>query len=230
VNLEVFDDPASLAEQAADRIAWALREAPGPRVSLGLAGGSTPAATYQLLRGLPARWERVEAWLADERWVPHDHPQSNGRMAAETLLDHVPASFHRPRWAPWLEPDEAAAHYEATLRSLHPREHPPDLVLLGIGPDGHTASLFPSTPALSAEQRWFVANQVPPAEGWRLTATIPFLGWAARTFFLVAGEEKAEVLARIQTGQDLPATAVAQASSQVTWLVDRAAASRLGGG
>ncbi|HKX74567.1 MAG TPA: 6-phosphogluconolactonase [Acidimicrobiia bacterium] len=227
MNIEVFANSEELAEAAAQKIAAVMRDAPGPRVSLGLAGGSTPAATYQQLRGLPARWERVDAWLADERWVPHDHQQSNGRMAAATLFDHVDATLHRPRWAPWLEPEESAAHYEATLRSLHPQDHQPDLVLLGIGGDGHTASLFPSTAALHVERRWYVANHVTHLDTWRLTATVPFLHQARLVYFLVAGADKAETLAAIAAGEDFPATIVAAGAKEVTWLVDEAAASKL---
>ncbi len=227
MNIEVFADPKALAQGAAQKISALLREAPGPRVSLGLAGGSTPAATYKLLRGLAAGWDRVDAWLADERWVPHDHQDSNGRMAAEALLDHVPATFHRPKWAPWLEPEESAAHYEAELRSLHPNDHPPDVVLLGIGPDGHTASLFPGTAALLAEKRWYVANHVPHLDAWRLSATMSLLHLATRILFLVAGPDKADMLAKIAAGEDYPATLVADGAKDVTWLVDQAAAIHL---
>ena len=227
MNVEVFADAEALAIGAAERIASVLGDAPGERVSLGLAGGSTPAATYRQLRDIPARWDRVDAWLADERWVPHNHFDSNGQMAAGLLLDHVDARFHRPRWAPWLEPAESAAHYEATLRSLHQPHVGPDLVLLGIGTDGHTASLFPGTRALAEERRWFVANDVPNLGTTRLTCTLPYLHRAHRVFFLVAGSEKADVMARIAAGEELPATLVSKIVPDATWLIDRPAASKL---
>ncbi|HSL26786.1 MAG TPA: 6-phosphogluconolactonase, partial [Acidimicrobiia bacterium] len=192
--------------------------------SVGLAGGSTPAATYRSMKGLPCHWDRVDVWLTDERWVPWDHEESNGRMAADALLSQVGGLFHRPRWAPWLEPDESAAHYEATLRSLHPSDHPPDLVLLGLGADGHTASLFPGTTALMVERRWYVANRVEAQRGWRLTATVPLLHRAREIFFLVTGEAKAACLAEVLAGKPSPATTVAEGPAAVTWLVDRAAA------
>jgi 6-phosphogluconolactonase len=223
----VFDDAAALADAAAERVASVLREGEGPRVSLGLSGGTTPVVTCRQLRGLPARWERVDAWLVDERWVPHDHQDSNGRMVTETLLAHVGATFHRPRWAPWLRPDESAAHYEATLRSLHPPQHRPDLVLLGIGVDGHTASLFPGTDALQAERRWYVANEVPALDTWRLTSTFPFLRLARHIWFLVSGEDKAPVMARIAAGEQLPAARVEAPEGEVVWMLDRAAAAEL---
>ena len=227
MNVEVFADPDALAIGAAQRIADVLDNAPGERVSLGLAGGSTPAATYRQLRDIPTRWDRVDVWLADERWVPHNHSDSNGLMAAGILLDHVNARFHRPRWAPWLEPAESAAHYEATLRSLHQPDVGPDLVLLGIGTDGHTASLFPGTKALAEERRWYMANEIPDLDTWRLTCTLTFLRRAQRVFFLVAGKEKAEMMSRIAAGDELPATLVMKVVPDTIWLVDRPAASRL---
>ena len=222
--IEVFPDPTALAAGAAELIAGKLHDAPGPRVSLGLAGGSSPAAAYRNLRGLRSHWDRVDAWLADERWVPLNDEDSNGRMAAEALFDHVNATFHRPRWAPWLEPDESAAHYEAVLRSIHPAGHPPDLVLLGLGDDGHTASLFPGTAALEVDRRWFVANFVEHLDKWRLTATFPFLNSSREIFFLVEGEKKAERVAEIMNGEPHPATVLAHGPSQVTWLLDEGAA------
>jgi 6-phosphogluconolactonase len=223
-GVEVFADPAALAKGAAELIATRLQDAPGPRVSLGLAGGTSPSATYRQMRGLRCNWDRVDAWLTDERWVPANHEESNGRMAAEALLDHVSVTFHRPRWAPWLEPPESAAHYEAILRSIHPANHPPDLVLLGLGEDGHTASLFPGTAALEVQRRWFVANFVDVLDAWRLTATFPLLFSAREIFFLVAGENKAERVAEIMNGVPYPATVVVEGNPRVTWLLDEAAA------
>lgn len=227
VAIEVFADAEALAEAAAERIAARLREAPGPRVSMGLAGGSSPASTYRHMRGLACRWERVDAWLSDERWVPLDHQESNGRMASEALLSHVGATFHRPRWAPWLEPDESAVYYEAVLRSLHPLDHPPDLILLGLGDDGHTASLFPNTNALSDDRRWYVSNFIPAFDAWRLTSTFELLHQARDLFFIVSGESKSGMLARVMGGEPLPASQAAMGPSPVTWLLDEAAASQL---
>ncbi|MGQ0848768.1 MAG: 6-phosphogluconolactonase [Actinomycetota bacterium] len=228
MSLEVFDDGPALAAGAAARIAGWLGDTDPGRVSLGLAGGSTPAAAYLRLRETPTEWGRIDIWLSDERWVPLDHPDSNGRMAAETLCDLVPARFHRPRFAPWLEPRDAAAHYEATLRSIHPDGHEPDLILLGMGDDGHTASLFPGSDALHVERRWFVDNWVEHLDTWRLTATFPLLHRARRLVFLVAGAAKATTLARVFAGEPLPATLAASGGGNVEWLVDRDAASLLG--
>lgn len=148
-------------------------------------------------------------------------------MASEALLSHVDATFHRPRWAPWLEPEESAAHYDAVLRSLHPTDHPPDLILLGLGDDGHTASLFPNTRALSVDHRWYVSNFVPALDASRLTSTFELLHRAKDLFFIASGENKATILARVMAGESLPATQVTEGPSPVTWLLDAAAASQL---
>lgn len=224
ITYETADD---LARSAAEYLAEQIVNAPGPRVSVGLAGGSTPAAVYRQLRHQDLDWKQVDLWLSDERWVPWDHSESNGNVAYANLVAGLEARFLRPRWAPWLEPDESAAHYEAELRSLHPPGHGPDLILLGMGDDGHCASLFPGTKALEAEGRWFVGNEVPQLGTWRLTATIPFLHLARRLVFLISGKSKAEVLARVAQGEDLPTTRVANGPAPTTFLLDRSAASLL---
>jgi 6-phosphogluconolactonase len=226
MQVVVYPDAGSLASGAATYIGELLGSAEGPRVSLGLAGGSAPHATYAELVGQQIAWDRVDAWLADERWVPKDHHESNGRMASTTLFRHVAATLHRPRWAPWLEPADSAAHYEALLRSLHPSDHRPDLILLGMGEDGHTASLFPGR-EFTTTRRWYVATESPAGKA-RLSSTLTLLHLARRILFLVIGEGKAEVLARVlEKGDDLPARRVMEGPAEVTWLVDEAAASGL---
>jgi 6-phosphogluconolactonase len=212
------------AEAAASRIAGLISQADG-HLSIGMAGGSAAEAAYRSLRGRASGWDRVDAWLSDERWVPPDHERSNGRMIAETLLDHVGARFTRPRWSEYLEPGDVAAHYEAHLRSLH-GAGPPDLLILGMGSDGHTASLFPDTAALDETSRWFVANLVPSIGEMRLTATFPLL-WRARLTVVVAyGAEKAPALKAAFDG-DNPAGRLAEGEGTVEWYVDREAASGL---
>ncbi|MGH8925662.1 MAG: 6-phosphogluconolactonase [Acidimicrobiia bacterium] len=228
MSLVVFEDSSSLGRGAADHLAALITEAPGPRVSVGLAGGSTPAAVYVQLRERLVDWSRVDFWLSDERWVPWDHGDSNGKMAQESLVGQVSGRYLRPRWAPWLEPAEAAAHYEAELRSLHPSDHPPDVIMLGMGDDGHCASLFPGTEALGITDRWFVANFVPSLDVWRLTSTYSLLDRARQIVFMIGGASKAEALARVAKGEDLPTTRVTNGPSPVTLLVDRAAAAFLG--
>lgn len=193
---------------------------------MGLAGGSTPAATYEALRGRATGWQRVDAWLSDERWVPPDDERSNGRMAAETLMDHVDGRFHRPRWSEFIEPSGSAAHYEADLRSLH-SDHRPDLILLGMGEDGHTASLFPGSPALDEEERWFVANTIPETGERRLTATYPLL-WAARRLLVIAvGENKAPAVRDTFDGAPTPVGRIGDGDAEVEWHIDDSAGSLL---
>jgi 6-phosphogluconolactonase/glucosamine-6-phosphate isomerase/deaminase len=144
-------------------------------------------------------------------------------MVAETLLDHVGARFTRPRWSEYLEPGDVAAHYEAYLRSLH-AAGPPDLLVLGMGSDGHT--LFPETAALDETRRWFVANDVPSLEEMRLTATYPLL-WRTRLTVVVAyGGEKAPALKAAFDGKN-PAGRLAEGEGIVEWYVDREASSAL---
>lgn len=230
MQIVVHRDTDHLAEKTADLIAEAIDSGPD-RFSLGLAGGSTPIETYQRLRDREVKWSNVDAWMSDERWVRPDHPDCNGHQAARELLDHVHARFHRPRWAPWLTPADSAAHFDATLRSLHP-DGRADLILLGMGDDGHTASLFPNTRALDApDNRWFVENYVPRLDGQRLTTTFPFLRAARRLVFVVAGSTKAAALRSVlETGPDedsLPAARVMGGDADVTWMIDESAAAKL---
>lgn len=224
MELVVYDTVEETHLGAAHRIAELIAGA-DDRFSLGLAGGSTPKGTYESLRGRATGWERVDAWMSDERWVPHDHERSNGHMAAEALMDHVPANFVRPRWSELITPADSAAHYEATLRSIHDGRHP-DLVLLGMGEDGHTASLFPGSPALDEDARWFVANRIPETGEARLTATFPLLWSATRILVMTTGENKAKALEDTFAGTT-PAGRLGEGKAEVEWHVDRAAASLL---
>jgi 6-phosphogluconolactonase len=223
VELLVHDTPDAATAAASKRIADLISNAEG-RFSFGLAGGSAAEATYRMLRGRASGWDRVDAWLSDERWVPPDHERSNGRMIARTLLDHVDANFIRPKWSEYLGPDDGAAHYEARIRSLHP-DKSPDLIMLGMGADAHVASLFPGTPALFEARRWFVANQGPGDED-RISATYPLL-WQADLVLVVAlGVEKAVALH--ESFEDgTPAGRLREAKGDVEWYVDRDAASLL---
>lgn len=224
MELVVYQTPREAAGGAAQRIADLLAEA-GDGFTLGLAGGSTPAATYEALRSRATGWQKVDAWLSDERWVPHDDERSNGRMAAETLMDHVDARFHRPRWSEHLGPADSAVHYEAEIRSIHDDKRP-DLILLGMGDDGHTASLFPGSKALDEMGRLFVANSIPETGEARLTATYPLLWSAHRLLVMVTGEAKAPALAAAFTGESVPIARIGDGDADVEWHVDRAAASQ----
>lgn len=224
MRVVVAKDAAGLAERAAAHIAELIAVAPGPRVSLGLAGGSTPRATYEKLRDADIDWTVVDAWLGDERWVAPDHKHSNARMAREVLLDHVPAAFLDNPWCEGCDPKTVAEQYAADLdRTIGDK---PDIVLLGMGDDGHTASLFPGTTALEETQAGYAANLV-PEKGWRLTATLPLLHRVRKIIFLVSGEGKADILAQVLRGAPYPSTLVAEGADDVTWFVDEAAASCL---
>ena len=224
MRIVVAADAAELAERAAAHITELIAVAPGPRVSLGLAGGSTPRATYEKLRDADIDWTTVDAWLSDERWVAPDHEFSNARMVREALLNHVPAAFLDVLWCEGGDPEPAAEQYAAVLeRTIGDR---PDIVLLGVGDDGHTASLFPGTAALEETHSNYVANLV-PEKGWRLTATLPLLHRARKIVFLVSGEGKADMLAQVLSGAPYPSTLVADGADDVTWFVDEAAASCL---
>lgn len=219
----IHDTPDDLATAVAGEIADLV--ASKSRLTLGLAGGSSPEPTYRKLRNMDVEWPKVHVWLSDERWVPWDHERCNGRMASETLLDHVGAHFHRPPWGELIEADDSAAHYEAAIRSLHP-DGQPDLVLLGLGDDGHTASLFPGTRALDEQRRWFVANFVPQQDEVRLTATFPLLWRAKRVIFLVTGSGKAEAV-RDSFAGETPAGRVGEGDAEIIWHLDAEAASLL---
>jgi 6-phosphogluconolactonase len=225
--LTVAADLASLATAAAAdiRALAAAAIAARGRFRVALAGGSTPRALYpHLVTGID--WTRADVFFGDERAVPPDDPQSNYRMARETLLDpaRVPeANVFRWR-AEAADLDGAARDYEQALRA---RGEPPwlDLALLGLGPDGHTASLFPGTPALQVEDRLAVAVEVPALATRRLTLTYPALLGAAHVMFLVTGREKRTALAEVlRPGSTLPAARVIQRSTPVRILCDAEAA------
>jgi 6-phosphogluconolactonase len=236
VSINVYDNPKELAQAAArefaDRAAEAIED--HGRFAVVLAGGSTPEATYGILARDYADsidWNNVNVFFGDERSVPPDHTNSNYKMARESLLDHVPiGSVHRMRGE--LPPDEAAEAYEQELRDFFGPDDLPefDLILLGTGPDGHTASLFPETSALEVHDRWVVANPVLKLETTRITFTVPVINAARAVYFLVAGENKAAPVAEILEGnpdpREYPASLI-QPENGPTWMVDRAAASDL---
>ena len=208
------------------------------RFTLALSGGHTPQALHALLAdpGEPFRdriaWAATEVFFGDERCVGPDHPESNYGAAQASLLARVPlppANIHRLRGED--DPAAAAAAYEAELRRSVPSERGVprlDLVLLGLGRDGHTASLFPGTAALAEETRLVVANEVPQVGGFRLTFTFPLLCAARALAFLVAGADKAAAVADVVEGHGaLPAARVRPADGDLAWFLDEAAASRL---
>jgi len=243
-DLEVVADGEALARKAADYVARIANEAIAARgqFSIGLPGGSTPRALFKRLAS-PAwasriDWARVHVFWGDERCVPPDHAESNYRLARETLLDRVPLPpEHSHRIAGELAPTEAAWRYEAELRAFFAGGEPEvpqpcfDLLLLGMGDDGHTASLFPGTAALHETARWAVENYVPRLNSWRVTLTVPAINTAAHVLFLVSGAVKAEALRAVLHGprqpEVYPAQLIQPQAGRPLWLVDRAATTRL---
>jgi 6-phosphogluconolactonase len=247
-SLRIVADGAELARAAAEEVVRLAGEAvrASGRFTFVLSGGSTPRSLFGLLADANdsfrdrIEWSAVHVFWGDERCVPPDHPDSNYRMAREALLDHVPlpaANVHRiPAEDP--DPQKAAERYDAELRaffSLADRELPElprfDLILLGLGPDGHTASLFPGNAAVHEQQRRVLAPFVAKFNAHRITFTAPVINHAAEVIFLVSGEDKAAALAAVVEGEpqvDLyPAQIVRPEDGRLLWLVDRAAAQRL---
>jgi 6-phosphogluconolactonase len=236
LNLFVYETPEELAGASAREFAARAEEAIDERgrFAAALAGGSTPKATYEeLARDYADRvdWGRVHVFFGDERSVPPDHGDSNYRTVREALLDHVPlGGVHRMRGE--LPPEEAAAADEAELRRFFGDDPPRfDLILCGLGEDGHTLSLFPETSALEVTDRWAVANPVLKLETTRLTLTVPVLNAARAVMFLVSGEGKAGALREILEGdadpRAYPAKLVNPESGDLIWMVDQAAAGSL---
>lgn len=246
-EIEVYRDAERLARAAAEHFASLAAEAIAGqgRFAVALAGGSTPRATYRLLAGdeFASRvdWTRVHVFWGDERPVAPEHPDSNYRMAREALLDHVPLpaeNVHRMRGE--LEPAQAAADYEQALRVFFASPATDqeakttarfDLILLGMGDDGHTASLFPGTAAITEQTRWVIAHLVEKLDTWRITLTPAVINAAANVTFIVSGSIKAERLRQVLTGpyqpEVLPAQIVDPGRGRLRWLVDEAAASSL---
>jgi 6-phosphogluconolactonase len=233
----VYADPAELAERAAAHIAAAAQRAVDRRgvFTLCLSGGDTPGATYALLGADPASlpWERVHVFWGDERCVPLERPDNHFTLATELMLSRVPIpaeNIHRARGEA-EDPGAAAVEYETMLHEFfgQPGDEPPrfDLVLLGMGEDGHVASLFPGSPGWAERSRWVVDHHVIKRgeRVRRLTLTMPVLTAAREVMVLVSGDIKAHALAGVLSGEaDVPARELDAEAAEVRWMVDRAAA------
>lgn len=239
-NLQVFPTPEALARTAAEQIVRLANNTISThgRFSVGLSGGSTPQRLFALLASSEFAphidWVNVYLFWGDERTVPPDHNDSNYRMARETLLAHVPIPPDNVRRMKGeLDPAQAADEYEHVLRMFFPDRPWPcfDLLLLGMGDDGHTASLFPGTSALQEKTRWVVANHVPKLNTWRITLTAPAINAASNIMFLVAGTGKCETLRAVlqesHQPEILPSQMIQPAEGTLTWMVDAAAAAYL---
>jgi 6-phosphogluconolactonase len=232
-RIEILSDPPALAAYAAEWMTTAALAAGDPcRVSL--SGGSTPKALYALLASEGFRnrfpWPRVHWYWGDERFVPYDHPESNYRMTREAMLSKAPIPPDHIHPVPTDgNPDDAAQRYEHTLQvsygaTTFDRVRPLfDVTLLGLGPDGHTASLLPGEPVLEERKRWVAAVSHGRPEV-RITMTYPAIESSRRIAFLVAGKEKAEIFGAIRTGKSRAPAARVRPIGELFWFVDRAAA------
>jgi 6-phosphogluconolactonase len=232
--MRVFSDAGELSREAAREVAELIGESDtaAPLFTIALAGGSTPRRMYEMLAadyGNRIDWSRVMIFWGDERFVAEDSPDSNYRMAREALLDHIsipPENIVPIRTTLFDSPQLAADAYEQALRLHFPADLPCfDLVLLGVGEDGHTASLFPGSPALDEYERWVAVTQAPSQPRTRLTLTPPVLANARRLMFVVSGSGKSEVMDMIinepeQARERYPAARIAGIGEAV-WFADR---------
>jgi 6-phosphogluconolactonase len=233
-RLVTVADPAALATAAAERLLARIEMNAG-RAAICLTGGSSPKQLYRLLATDPYRgripWDRVHWFVGDERFVPPSHPINNMGMARQIFLDRfAPAANIHPIPTDTVDPEESARRYESELQSFYgARELDPerplfDVVLMGVGPDGHTASLFPDDPALEQTRRWVVGvpkAHVEPFVPW-VTLTLPALGSCREMLFEIAGSEKHAILTRLLADENLPANR-ARSTGETVLLVDRAA-------
>jgi 6-phosphogluconolactonase len=206
------------------------------RFAIALSGGHTPARMYELWASQPFRdetpWDRVHLFWGDERYVPHDDPLSNFGVTRETLISRVPIPPANVHPMPTLPgpPEKSAEAYEQELRKFFGASPEFDLQLLGLGPEGHTASLFPGSPALEEKRRWVLPVEVHATPPRRLTLTPVVLNRGRHTFFLVAGKDKREIISALRNEPDsqpsqYPAARI-RPSGGVLWLLDQAAAGR----
>lgn len=236
MQLLIKKNPADLAKAAADFIAKRIKDVlkKQDRFTIALSGGSTPKALHELLAKSPYAeqipWLQLHIFWGDERYVPIDDPQSNAGMAYDTLLGHVFTPEDQIHvWRTDLEPVEAATDYDRILHDYFGETGPTfDLVLLGMGDDGHTLSLFPGTEVVHEQTAWARAYFLDPQNMYRLTLTAPVVNRASCVLFLVAGSKKAGPLQQVLNGEYRPDTYPAQvikpANGELVWMVDEQAA------
>lgn len=237
--IRVYSDLETLSQAAAELFTVQSRQASliCGRFSVALSGGETPRRLYELLGSSPYRerihWNEVHVFWSDERCVPEDDPRNNARMARETLLNHVPIppenihSIHCDQ-----SPQAAASQYEQELTDFFSTSNPNfHLILLGLGANGHIASLFPHTPVLNEKVKWVSEVFVKELEMYRITFTAPYINQAGQVVFLVSGADKAQVLETVLEGpyqpHKLPAQLIRPNGAQPIWLVDKAASHKL---
>ena len=244
VTYQVWPSAEKMAMASAKRFAERVEQAVAARgvARVAISGGSTPKATFKLLAD-PAQpffatvpWDKLQLFWVDERCVPPDHSESNYGVCRELLLSKVGiAEGNVFRMEGELDPEEAASRYESTLRNvmkLEGAETPAfDLITLGMGPDGHTASLFPNTEGLNEMGRLVIANHVPQKDTWRISLTWPVINHGQEVVFEVEGNGKTDILAEVLTGprdpERLPSQLIRPANGKLLFLLDEAAAARL---
>jgi 6-phosphogluconolactonase len=226
--VEIFGSSAELAQAAAEYFV-----AQGPE-TVALSGGSTPKLMFQVLADQfrdEVAWSNIHFFWSDERHVPPDHPESNYRMANEALLSRVPVSANNVHRIRGENPDAAAAasEYEQTIIAVTKQTLPRlDLIFLGLGTDGHTASIFPGSEVLNEKERLVAAPYVEKFKSYRITMTLPLLNNGASIVFLVSGTEKAEIVKAVLQGEHkYPAQAVNPHQGELIWMLDKDAASKL---
>ena len=239
MELHISKDAGQLSESLAEWIKNYILDvlSKQDRFTFVLSGGSTPKVLYQLLANEPYRdaiaWEKMHFFWGDERFVPFEDDRNNARMAFETLLNKVgvvPSQIHIMKTD--IEPAESVANYESTLHQYF-RESPVtfDLVLLGMGDDGHTLSLFPGTDVISKEDAWVDAFYLPSQDMFRITLTAPVVNISSAVVFAAAGSGKADVLKEVLEGEPnvntYPSQIIKPLNGNLHWFVDEAAASKL---
>ena len=238
MNIEILKSADDLARAAATHFVTKSRESisKNGRFTVALSGGSTPKRLYELLADPKEAfrdqlaWEKILFFWSDERHVPPDHPESNYRMTCEALLSRVPVAKDNVHRVAGENPNasEAAEQYEETLKTVTGEALPQlDLILLGLGPDGHTASIFPGSEVLQETKRLVAAPWVEKFKSYRITMTLPLLNNGASVVFLVSGDEKAEIVREVLEGpEQYPAQAV-KPKGELLWLLDQRAAVRV---
>jgi len=237
METRVFPDIDALSRVALEELLRVMQDAikQRGRFVIALSGGHTPAKLYTLWAhaenyGVETPWDRVHLFWGDERYVPQDDPLNNYRMTRETLIEHVaiPAANVHPVPTNLPTPEKAAEAYETELRRFFGGNAPAfDLQLLGLGVEGHTASIFPDSPALEEKQRWVMAVEAPAKPVRRLTMTPVVLNEARNTFFLVAGADKRQILAALRSEPESKASqypaALIRPAGRTLWFLDQAA-------
>ena len=218
-----FIESSDFVGDAVNIIASALSGESNRPYRISLCGGSTPEPVYQALAEVQLDWSNIEITFGDERCVPPDHEDSNFKMASGSLLNKVPLNeMNILRMRGELDPVDAAREYEDSLRQRSETGiYTHDLILLGMGEDGHTASLFPGTSALNENDRWVVSNHVPQKGESRITFTYPIINAARKILFLIRGEDKRWIVNHVLSGElDLPVSLVDPEEGSVIWLLD----------